>query len=58
MARLALLPVSLLLAARHPADIQGLLAFSPGEYLGTPGAARKAEQNWAAVPVFLAKFSK
>jgi alpha-beta hydrolase superfamily lysophospholipase len=45
-----------LLAARHPADIQGLLAFSPGEYLGTPGAVRKAAQS-VRVPVFITQSS-
>ena len=41
-----------LLAARHPADVQGLLAFSPGEYLGKPDAVSKAAQQ-LRVPVFV-----
>jgi predicted alpha/beta hydrolase len=45
-----------LLAARHPADIQGVLAFSPGEYLGTPGAVRKVAQT-VRVPVFITQAS-
>ena len=41
-----------LLAAKHPADVQGLLAFSPGEYLGKPDAVSKAAQQ-LRVPVFV-----
>ncbi|MGH8617549.1 MAG: alpha/beta hydrolase [Burkholderiales bacterium] len=48
--------LSFLLAARHPADLQGLLAFSPGEYLGTPGAVGKAAQS-VRVPVFITQSS-
>lgn len=40
------------LAARHPAELAGLLAFSPGEYLGTPNAVRTAAQK-LALPVFI-----
>jgi alpha-beta hydrolase superfamily lysophospholipase len=45
-----------LLAAKHPADIQGLLAFSPGEYLGARGAVQKAAQS-VRVPVFVTQAS-
>ncbi len=48
--------LAFLLAAKHPADLQGLLAFSPGEYLGTPGAVRKAAQA-VRVPVFITQSS-
>jgi alpha-beta hydrolase superfamily lysophospholipase len=48
--------LAFLLSARHPADLQGLLAFSPGEYLGTPGAVRKAAQS-VRVPVFVTQSS-
>lgn len=41
-----------LLAARHPSDVQGLLAFSPGEYLGKPDAVSKAARQ-LRVPVFV-----
>lgn len=41
-----------LLAARHPADVAGLLAFSPGEYLGNPNAVSAAAQALRA-PVFI-----
>ena len=41
-----------LLAAKHPGELQGLLAFSPGEYLGKPGAVRQAAQT-LTVPVFI-----
>ena len=41
-----------LLAAKHPTDVQGLLAFSPGEYLGNPDAVSKAAQQ-LRVPVFV-----
>ncbi|MGY8905176.1 MAG: alpha/beta hydrolase [Burkholderiales bacterium] len=44
------------LAARHPSpdplQVQGLLAFSPGEYLGNPSAVRSAAQK-LTVPVFI-----
>ncbi|MFM9879476.1 MAG: alpha/beta hydrolase [Burkholderiaceae bacterium] len=40
------------LAAKHPADVQGLLAFSPGEYLGSSSAVRSAAQK-LSVPVFM-----
>lgn len=40
------------LAAKHPADVQGLLAFSPGEYLAAPNAVRSAAQK-LQVPVFI-----
>jgi alpha-beta hydrolase superfamily lysophospholipase len=33
------------LAAKHPTDIQGLLAFSPGEYLGKRGAVADAARS-------------
>lgn len=40
------------LAAKHPADIQGLLAFSPGEYLGTRGAVGEAARS-LRLPIFV-----
>lgn len=41
-----------LLAAKHPTEVQGLLAFSPGEYLGTPNAVGQAARK-VGVPVFI-----
>lgn len=41
-----------LLAAAHPADVQGLLAFSPGEYLDAPDAVHSAAQK-LRMPVFI-----
>lgn len=41
-----------LLAARHPDDVSGLLAFSPGEYLDQPHAVHTAAQK-ISVPVFI-----
>lgn len=41
-----------LLAAKHPGDVQGLLAFSPGEFLGKPDAVSKAARQ-VRVPVFV-----
>lgn len=41
-----------LLAAKHPSDIQGLLAFSPGEYLQKPDAVHMAAKL-VKVPVFI-----
>ena len=41
-----------LLAATHPADVAGLLAFSPAEYLGTPNAVVAAAKT-LRVPVFI-----
>jgi dienelactone hydrolase len=40
------------LAAKHPTDIQGLLAFSPGEYLGKRGAVAEAART-LRVPMFV-----
>lgn len=40
------------LAARHPADVSGLLAFSPGEYLGKPTAVATAARR-VQIPVFI-----
>ena len=40
------------LAARHPADVQGLLAFSPSEYLGKPGSVGQAAKS-LRMPVFI-----
>ncbi|MES2401064.1 MAG: alpha/beta hydrolase [Pseudomonadota bacterium] len=40
------------LAARHPADIHALLAFSPGEYLAKTEAVRTAAKT-VTVPVFI-----
>lgn len=40
------------LAAQTPSDVQGLLAFSPGEYLGSASAVRTAAQK-LTVPVFI-----
>ena len=44
------------LAAAHGADIAALLAFSPGEYLGTGDAVRKAAKD-VRVPVFVTQAS-
>lgn len=41
-----------LLAAQNPGKVQGLLAFSPGEYLGTPDMVRKAAAR-VSVPIFV-----
>ena len=41
-----------LLAAKHPDRLQGLLAFSPGEYLDQPDAVVKAAGS-VRVPVFI-----
>ena len=41
-----------LLAARHPDDVSGLLAFSPGEYLDSSNAVHGAAQK-IVVPVFI-----
>ncbi len=41
-----------LLAAKHPADVQGVLAFSPGEYLGAPNAVHTAAAQ-LHVPIFI-----
>ena len=41
-----------LLAAAHPAEVNGLLAFSPGEYLKGPHAVRDAAGK-VTVPVFI-----
>ena len=40
------------LASRHPAEVQGLLAFSPSEYLGKPGAVGQAARS-LKMPVFI-----
>lgn len=40
------------LAARHPADMQAVLAFSPGEYLGNPDAVRTAARK-VTLPAFI-----
>jgi alpha-beta hydrolase superfamily lysophospholipase len=40
------------LAAKHPSDVAGLLAFSPGEYLGKKDAVRAAAQT-VRLPVFI-----
>lgn len=40
------------LAAKYPSDVAGLLAFSPGEYLGTPNAVTKAART-LRMPVFI-----
>ena len=40
------------LAARHPSDIQALLAFSPGEYLDAPDAVHAAARA-VQLPVFI-----
>ncbi len=40
------------LAAAHPRDVQGVLAFSPGEYLKDPKAVRRAARM-VRVPVFI-----
>jgi len=41
-----------LLAAKHPGEISGLLAFSPGEYLSKPDEVRTAAKK-VRVPVFV-----
>ena len=41
-----------LLAAKHPDQLQGLLAFSPGEYLDQPDAVVSAARS-ARLPVFI-----
>lgn len=41
-----------LLVAKHPGDVAGLLAFSPGEYLGRQGAVSTAARA-VRVPVFI-----
>jgi dienelactone hydrolase len=41
-----------LLAAKHPAEVQGLLAFSPGEYLAKPSAVGQAARK-LRLPVFI-----
>ncbi|MEO8058586.1 MAG: alpha/beta fold hydrolase [Burkholderiales bacterium] len=45
-----------LLAARHPADVKGLLAFSPGEYLGATDAVHDAA-GALRLPVFVTQSS-
>ena len=40
------------LAAKHPAEVQGLLAFSPSEYLGKGDAVAKAARS-LKMPVFI-----
>ena len=40
------------LASRHPTQVQGLLAFSPGEYLGKPDAVGRAART-LRLPVFI-----
>lgn len=42
----------LLIAAEHPGDVAGVLAFSPGEYLGTEGMVKSAAAK-VSVPVFV-----
>ena len=44
------------LAAKHPADIQGLLAFSPGEYLGRGNAVNQAARS-LTLPIFISQAS-
>jgi dienelactone hydrolase len=41
-----------LLAARHPGDVNGVVAFSPGEYLANKIAVRDAARK-VEVPVFI-----
>jgi dienelactone hydrolase len=41
-----------LLAAKHPQDIQAVVAFSPGEYLGKPHEVEEAARK-VHVPVFI-----
>lgn len=45
-----------LLAAKHPAEVQGLMAFSPGEYLDKPDAVDQAARK-VRVPVFISQAS-
>ena len=44
------------LASKHPADVQGLLAFSPGEYLGRPNAVSQAARS-LTLPIFITQAS-
>jgi alpha-beta hydrolase superfamily lysophospholipase len=44
-----------LLAARHPAEVSAVLAFSPGEYL--PGASVRAAAAHVAVPIYVTSAS-
>lgn len=44
--------LAFVLAARHPADVAGVLAFSPGEYLDDEEAVGRAAQD-VRVPVFI-----
>ena len=44
------------LASKHPADIQGLLAFSPGEYLGRRSAVNQAARS-LTLPIFVTQAS-
>jgi len=46
-----------LLAAKHPGELQGVLAFSPGEYLGRKDAVRTAART-LRVPVFVDQASE
>src|SRR5580692_11264996 len=41
-----------LLAARHPGDVNGVVAFSPGEYLANDSAVRDAARK-VEVPVYI-----
>jgi dienelactone hydrolase len=41
-----------LVAAEHPGEVAGVLAFSPGEYLGTEGMVKAAAAK-VSVPVFV-----
>ncbi|PTM39161.1 alpha/beta fold hydrolase [Bosea sp. 124] len=45
-----------LLAAKHPGRVAGILAFSPGEYLGGGGTVRAAAAK-VAVPIFVSSAS-
>ena len=44
------------LTAKHPGDVAGLVAFSPGEYLGQPAAVATAARA-VRVPVFVSQSS-
>jgi len=46
-----------LLAARHPGEIAGLMAFSPGEYLGGKNTVRAAAAKLKDVAVFVTSAS-
>ncbi len=44
------------LAAKHPADVRGVLAFSPGEYLGSAYSVKASAQK-LSMPIFVTQSS-